>query len=87
VVFLLGPAEKERWKGNVIQSIEKYPILSELPLTQILQALTCADGYVGNDSGISHLAAGMAKSVLAVFGPTNSVKFAPLGPKSESFQD
>lgn len=81
VIFLLGPAEKQRWSGQTHPLIEQYPLLSEPPLTQVLQILTCADGYVGNDSGISHLAAAMAKPTLAVFGPTDPVKFAPLGPK------
>lgn len=81
VIFLLGPAEKERFKKKTLDSIEKYPTLSDLSLTQVLQVLSCADGYVGNDSGISHLAASMAKPTLAVFGLTNPAKFAPIGPK------
>jgi ADP-heptose:LPS heptosyltransferase len=80
-VFLLGPAEKERFKEETWVSLGKYPVLSELSLTQVLQVLACSDGYVGNDSGISHLAACMAKPTLAVFGPTNPAKFAPVGPK------
>lgn len=80
-IFLLGPAEKERLDEKKMQVLDKYPVLSEFSLTQILQILTCTDGYVGNDSGISHLAAAMAKPTLAVFGPTNPKKFAPLGPK------
>lgn len=81
VIFLLGPAEKQRWSGESHQLIEKYPMLSEPPLTQVLQILTCIDGYIGNDSGISHLAAGMAKPTVAVFGPTDPAKFTPIGPK------
>jgi heptosyltransferase-3 len=81
VIFLLGPAEKERFTEKTLESIKKYPVLSELSLTQVLQVLACSDGYIGNDSGISHLAASMAKPTMAVFGPTNPAKFAPVGPK------
>ena len=36
--------------------------------------------YVGNDSGISHLAAAVGTPVLALFGPTDPAVWAPRGP-------
>jgi len=36
--------------------------------------------YVGNDSGITHLAAAVGTPVLAIFGPTNPEVWAPRGP-------
>jgi heptosyltransferase-3 len=36
--------------------------------------------YVGNDSGITHLAAAVGTPVLALFGPTNPEIWAPRGP-------
>ena len=36
--------------------------------------------YVGNDSGITHLAAATGTSVLAFFGPTDPAVWAPRGP-------
>jgi heptosyltransferase III len=36
--------------------------------------------YVGNDSGITHLAAAVGTPVLALFGPTNPEVWAPRGP-------
>jgi heptosyltransferase III len=36
--------------------------------------------YVGNDSGITHLAAAVGAPVLALFGPTNPAVWAPRGP-------
>ncbi|HOQ04191.1 MAG TPA: glycosyltransferase family 9 protein [Anaerohalosphaeraceae bacterium] len=81
VIFLLGPAERERFSVRTLRTFHQYPYFSELSLTQILQVLACSDGYVGNDSGITHLAAALAKPTLAVFGPTDPAKFAPVGPK------
>ena len=81
VIFLLGPAEKERMEKAVFQRMETYSVLSELSLTQVLQVLSCTDGYIGNDSGITHLASVTGKPTIAVFGPTNPDKFAPIGPK------
>jgi heptosyltransferase-3 len=36
--------------------------------------------YIGNDSGISHLAAAVGAPVLALFGPTDPRIWAPRGP-------
>ncbi len=37
--------------------------------------------YVGNDSGITHLAAASGAPTLALFGPTNPAIWAPRGPR------
>ncbi len=92
-VFLLGPAEQERFEDTAIQAIRQFHVLENLSLTQVLQVLTQADGFLGNDSGIAHLAAGMSKKTLALFGPSNPVQYAPRGknvqilqPLPDSFQ-
>jgi heptosyltransferase III len=42
--------------------------------------LARASLYIGNDSGITHLAAAAGTPVLAIFGPTNPEIWAPRGP-------
>jgi heptosyltransferase-3 len=42
--------------------------------------LARAQLYVGNDSGITHLAAAVGTPVLALFGPTDPAVWAPRGP-------
>ncbi|HXB69455.1 MAG TPA: glycosyltransferase family 9 protein [Candidatus Acidoferrales bacterium] len=42
--------------------------------------LARASVYVGNDSGITHLAAAVGTPVLALFGPTDPAVWAPRGP-------
>lgn len=37
--------------------------------------------YIGNDSGISHMAAATGAPVVALFGPTDPAVWAPRGPK------
>ena len=78
-VFLLGPAEQERFEDAALQAIRCFPVLENLPLTGVLQVLTQADAFLCNDSGIGHLAAGMGKKTLALFGPSNPVQYAPRG--------
>lgn len=78
-VFLLGPAEQERFEPEALAAIHQFCVLENLPLTQVLQVLTQADAFLGNDSGIGHLAAGMGKKTLVLFGPSNPKQYAPRG--------
>jgi heptosyltransferase III len=41
--------------------------------------LATAEVYIGNDSGITHLAAAAGVPVVAIFGPTNPAVWAPRG--------
>jgi heptosyltransferase-3 len=71
VIFLLGPAEMERLSASAIGRIETVSrILTNLSLADVLAVLSNAGGYIGNDSGITHLAAAMGVKTVAVFGPT-----------------
>jgi ADP-heptose:LPS heptosyltransferase len=81
VVFLLGPTEMDRFSKAAIKKISGVAMcLTDLSLTQVLGILSCADAFVGNDSGITHLAAGLGIKTVAVFGPTNPDVYKPIGP-------
>ena len=88
VVFVLGPAEIEKFSKEAIQSLTKAAkCLIELPLVDISQILTCSNAFVGNDSGITHLAASMGVNTIVVFGPTNPNIYKPNGPNVKVFID
>jgi heptosyltransferase III len=57
------------------------------PPTEDLYRLACrlagARLYIGNDSGITHLAAAAGTRVLALFGPTDPARWAPRGERVE----
>jgi hypothetical protein len=81
VVFLLGPAEQERFdEATRIKIGAVSRILSNLPLTDVLGVLSCSRGYIGNDSGITHLAGALGLPTVAIFGPTEPVIYGPVGP-------
>jgi ADP-heptose:LPS heptosyltransferase len=84
-VFLLGPAELERWPASEIQQLSARS-LRDLELEPALAVLSCARGYVGNDSGITHLAAALGVSTTAIFGPTKAEHWAPLGQQVRALQ-
>jgi len=88
VVFLLGPSELDRFSNATIEtigSIARY--LRDLSLEQVLELLSHAKVFIGNDSGITHMAAGLGIRTLAMFGPTNPAVYKPIGPDVRVFVD
>lgn len=80
IVWLAGPAELERGTlGGVGDAI------GDLALDQVAAVLAAADGYVGNDSGVTQIASavrrpdGGATPVLTLFGPTDARIWSPRG--------
>lgn len=78
-ILLAGPAD-----GGAIAAIESAaggaPVLSGLSLAGVLGLVARARGYVGMDSGISHLAGLAGTRTVAIFGPSDSRRWAPCGP-------
>jgi len=80
VLFLLGPAEVERFRpSEKVQIHAAAKCVAHLALTQVVGLLSCADAFLGNDSGVTHLAAGMGVRTIALFGPTDPAVYRPLG--------
>jgi ADP-heptose:LPS heptosyltransferase len=51
----------------------------DLTLTEVSQRLRFSRAYIGNDSGITHLAAYLGVPTIALFGPTNPRVWGPIG--------
>jgi heptosyltransferase-3 len=80
VLFLLGPAEIERLRPSEKVQIHAAALCTaHLALCQVVGILSSADAFVGNDSGVTHLAAGMGVRTVALFGPTDPAVYRPLG--------
>src|SRR5262249_52802024 len=45
----------------------------------LARAIAALDLFIGVDSGPAHLAAGFGVPVVAIFGPTSTVRWAPRG--------
>lgn len=81
VVFLLGPAEIDRFNKAALKKINSVAkCFTDLSLMQVLALLSCTDAFLGNDSGITHLAAALGIKTFVVFGPTNPAVYGPIGP-------
>jgi heptosyltransferase-3 len=80
VRFVVGPAELESWPGGELARLaEAGPVLRPDRLIDLAGLLATAGHYVGNDSGVTHLAAAVGTAVTAVFGPTDPGVWRPLG--------
>ncbi len=88
VLFLLGPAEMERLRpAEEAKLYGTARCVGHLSLAQVVGLLSCADAFIGNDSGVSHLAAGVGLRTYALFGPTDPALYRPVGPAVTVFQD
>ncbi len=86
VVLMLGPVEQERLDQALIERLrEAVSVIEDLTLTDVVAVLSCAQAFVGNDSGISHLAAAMGLRTCTVFGPSCSAMYQPVGPSVQVF--
>jgi heptosyltransferase III len=56
-----------------------FPLLPPGDLCALAHVLAACRAYVGNDSGISHLAACVGTPTIALFGPTDPVLWGPRG--------
>lgn len=85
VLLLAGPAEQERLQ-ILLQLLPAPPqptllrLLVEQPLLTVAQKLRQCRSYLGNDSGLTHLAALLGVPTLALFGPSDPRIWQPLGP-------
>jgi heptosyltransferase-3 len=81
IIFLLGPAELDRFGDEKIKKINSVVrCMTDLSLTQVLGLLSCVDGFIGNDSGITHLAAALGVKTYSIYGPTNPAVYKSIGP-------
>jgi ADP-heptose:LPS heptosyltransferase len=79
VVIVLGPVEEE--KGGCPALSHEPVIVRNLRLGQLAALLARMDLYVGNDSGLTHLAAALGVRTVALFGPSDIERWAPRGKK------
>ncbi len=79
-VFLVsGPAD-----GEIVEELKakvkgKFFLIDRLSLPKLAAIIEQCDLFIGNDSGITHLAAAMGVRTVAIFGPTDPKMWGPRG--------
>ncbi len=83
VLLLAGPAEEQKLaylQRHLTPPPGLYKTLVNAPLLETAQQLRQCQGYLGNDSGITHLAAMLGVPTVAIFGPASRTSnWEPLG--------
>jgi ADP-heptose:LPS heptosyltransferase len=79
--LILGEAEQDRWGRGFVDSLkDEFPWYLHMGFYELAERLSRARVYLGNDSGVSHLAAAVGVPVIALFGPSSDAQWRPLGP-------
>jgi len=78
-VILEGPADRQSVE-RLLQSCVHPPIvLKDLDLFTVAGVLAQVQLFIGQDSGITHMAGLMGVPTIALFGPTDPARWAPRG--------
>ena len=84
VVLTGGPSEADRRLVAEVATLAPSPrlldVCGRLDFAQVTGLLRRAALYVGPDSSVTHLAAACSVPTVALFGPTNPIRWGPLDP-------
>ena len=78
ILIIAGPADEKITK-EVLKGLADTPyrLVQDLPITRLAALLSLVSLFIGNDSGISHMAAALKRPTIALFGPTDPYVWAP----------
>lgn len=68
------------WGDSLASESQVVDLTGKTGLTEAVSVLKAASAFVGNDSGLMHVAAALGKPTVGVFGSSNPEWTAPLGP-------
>ncbi|MBU0676598.1 MAG: glycosyltransferase family 9 protein [Verrucomicrobia bacterium] len=75
IAFMTGEADIDV-AGQIRADMAR---IEGLPLSEVASVLAVCDLYIGNDSGVSHLAAALGAPAVVLFGPSDHMKWGPRG--------
>lgn len=80
-LLIEGPADERRAQAMLaaLSPALAPPVLRHATVADLAAVLARCAAYVGNDSGVTHLAALLGVATLALFGPSDPAEWAPVG--------
>jgi len=78
-VVLQGPADREPVERLLQLSVDPPTVLKGVDILTVAGVLALTQLFVGQDSGVTHLAGLIGASTVALFGPTDPNRWAPRG--------
>lgn len=86
--FLIGPVEFELSHGDLKHRLERTaPVVYEENLCTVAKKLLDASLYVGNDAGMTHVAAALGVRTLVLFIATSADTWQPIGQHVQALKD
>ena len=88
-LLIEGPQDAEMVSAVLAAAGERAirpAVARGLSVPDLAEVLARCDAYVGNDSGVSHLAGLLGVPTLALFGPSDPAVWAPLGPRTRALR-
>ena len=80
VRWLIGPDEMERFGEAYADRLRIVaPVVFEPSVETAAEVVASAEAYIGNDAGMTHVAALAGVATVALFGPTDPRVWRPLG--------
>ena len=86
IAILGGPGDQERSMATPVLTAlpQALDLVGKLDLPEVAAVLARAAMFIGNDSGLMHLAAAAGAPSIGLFGPTPSDEYGPAGPKASA---
>lgn len=80
--WMIGPDEIERYGDSYVHRLEQSAaVVYEESVDRAATTVSRVDAYIGNDAGMTHVAALCGIRTVALFGPTDPRVWRPLGPR------
>lgn len=83
VVLICGPADESAITGVMSCLDRSVPVACGLVVSRLAALIAKCNAYLGNDSGVTHLAALVGTPTIALFGPTDPAIWGPRGDRVE----
>ena len=79
ILIISGPADTEIVEDLRVKVKDKFILADQLPLPFLAAIIKRCNLFVGNDSGITHLAAAVETPAIAIFGSSDPSMWGPRG--------
>lgn len=79
VLLISGPADTDTVEELRIKGNDNFILVDKLPLPFLSAVIKRCNLFIGNDSGITHLAAAVGTPTVAIFGSTDPNTWGPRG--------
>ena len=81
VAWMIGPVEMDLYGADYALTLRQTaPVVYEESIERAADCVRAATTFIGNDAGMTHLAAACGLRTVAIFGPTDPRVWRPLGP-------